>query len=496
MSKRIVMIGVDGMDKVLISKFKKELPTISKIIKRSPTIDVHSVFPPDSDTAWASIYTGLNPARHGVVHFLDPLEKSLIYQTKDTPNKYIKGKTFWDIGGKYGKRFCIILPHLGYPVWQVNGIMIGRSSVNDDVQAYPDDIGNEFDLHRLNTIKGFPGKGGLSHEEFIKRHEELLNATIEFGLKMLRKEDWDLFFIYSSVLDVVPHFFWKYFDESDPAYPGDNPYKDVIRNFYKLHDEMIKKFYSQLDQDDILILLSDHGHGRRPIKNVNINELLKRKNLLFPKKRDVFAIIIEGLKRKTLSIASKYNLENIGSKLLKVIPRLRKIYTTPPTINWENTLAYASDLSGIKSYSYAGIRINKRLIEDEETYEKIRSEIIEALLQISDPATNNKLVKWAMRREELYQGPYIGKYPDIVFELLDDYGVGNRIDAPLIEDAINHGIVPGSHKGDNAVFFMISNEDINIRTNLSLMDVAPTVLDLLGIDWRRFDFDGRSILRR
>ncbi|MBO8183257.1 MAG: alkaline phosphatase family protein [Archaeoglobus sp.] len=494
MHRRVMIIGLDGMDKDLLSKFRDELPTINKIKNLSPNVEFKSVFPPDSETAWASIYTGLNPAKHGVVHFLDPLEKSLIYQTKDSDGEYIKGKTFWDIAGKHGKKVCVLLPHIGYPVWQVNGIMVGRSSVENDVQAYPDEISNEFDLYKLNTIKGFPGKGGLSHEEFVKRHEDLLEATIDFGLKMLRKEEWDLFFIYSSILDVVPHFFWKYFDEEDPTYPGDNPYRDVIKNFYKLHDEMVRKFYSQLDQDDVLILLSDHGHGRRPIKNVNINEILRQKNLLSSRKNNVSTTVIESLKRKALSIAGKYNLENFGAKLLKFVPNLRKMYTAPPIIDWENTIAYASDLSGIKSYSYGGVRINKQLIKDQATYEEIRSKIIETLLKIPDPGTNGRLVRWAIRREELYQGPYINVYPDIVFELKDDYGVGSRVNAPLIESSPSHGIVPGSHKGNNAVFFIISQRGIDIRMrNMSLMDVAPTVLGLLGLN-NRYKFDGVNIL--
>ena len=72
---RVIIIGIDGMDKELVAKFKENLPSISKIEDISPKIDLRSVFPPDSETAWASIYTGLNPARHGVLHFLDSLEK-------------------------------------------------------------------------------------------------------------------------------------------------------------------------------------------------------------------------------------------------------------------------------------------------------------------------------------------------------------------------------------------------------------------------------------
>ena len=494
---RIIMLGIDGMDSELLDKFNEQLPTIEKIKEKSPKIDSKSVFPPDSETAWASIYTGLNPARHGVLHFLDPLEKSMIFQTKDSDSTHVRGKTFWDIAGKYGKKVCILLPHIGYPVWNVNGVMIGRSSVKDDVQVYPPDISNEFNLNDLNTIKGFPGRGGISYKEYVEKHEKLLQSTIDVSLKMLNKEKWDLFFMYSSILDVVPHFFWKYFDEDDPTYPGDNPYKNVIKDFYKSHDEMIKKISSELSEDDILIILSDHGHGRRPVKTVNINEMLRKKNLLKQKKNDASFSTMELLKREMLLIAGKYNLENFGSKLLQYIPKLRKTLASPTSIDVEGTIACASDLSGIKSYSYGGIRINRKLINDDDICEKIKNDIIDSLNNLREPTTNTKLVKWAKRREELYQGPYIDKYPEILLDLIDDYGIGTQINSPLMGNSPSHGIVPGSHKGDNAVFYIVANQEITVKKDtITLMDVAPTVLELLDIDCQRFDFDGKSILEK
>lgn len=34
-----------------------------------------------------------------------------------------------------------------------------------------------------------------------------------------------------------------------------------------------------------------------------------------------------------------------------------------------------------------------------------------------------------------------------------------------------------------------------IKSEMTLVDVTSTVLHLLGIDWRRFDFDGKCILK-
>ncbi|ADL58362.1 alkaline phosphatase family protein [Methanothermobacter marburgensis] len=189
---KVLIIGIDGMDSELISKFEEDLPTICKLKDDGIYLNPKTIFPPDSDTSWASIYTGLNPAKHGIVHFVDALEKSHKYLSEEIDNKTIRGKTFWDIAGDHGKKVCILLPHVGYPVWPVNGIMVGRSSLKDEIMTYPDGLFNEHDLSQLNTIKKFPGRKKFS-EEYINKHIELVENSMRFGLEIYKKENWDLF---------------------------------------------------------------------------------------------------------------------------------------------------------------------------------------------------------------------------------------------------------------------------------------------------------------
>jgi len=68
------------------------------------SLKLQTVFPPDSDTSWASIYTGMNPAEHGVLQFIDPLEKAHKYLSEEIDNTTIRGKAYWDVAGKYGKK--------------------------------------------------------------------------------------------------------------------------------------------------------------------------------------------------------------------------------------------------------------------------------------------------------------------------------------------------------------------------------------------------------
>lgn len=497
---RVLIIGIDSMDSILLSRFEHRLPNLKELKARSPKIALRSVYPPDSVTAWATIYTGLNPAKHGMVYFTDPLDKVVGTVGTEIDNSILRGNTFWDLAGKVGKRVCVLFPHIGYPPWPVNGVMFARTNERDvkkfPVQACPPLLAKNKELSHLNTIKTVPAQRLFG--KYIEACRRLVQAEAEFSLKMLAEEKWDLFFTYSSTLDWIQHNLWMFFDEADPTYPGPNPYQGVVEEFYALYDEFVGKFLAAADSDTTILVFSDHGHGMRPTTLVNINEILRNKGLLVPKiKRASVSdpyFVMEKLKGKVAGFINRHTgMSGIAMRLMHLIPAARRIYTSPLSIDWNKTTAYVSDLSGIKAYTYGGIIIKSENMSD-TAYEEIRSWVIDELSQIKEPDTGERLVKWICRREELYSGEYIFKYPDIIFEFKDGYGAGWEIYGSLLTPCRTHNIQPGSHKADSPVFFLANSDRKPVKEDITLMDIAPTVLDLLGIE-ENFDFDGRSILR-
>lgn len=481
---KVLFIGLDSVDSNLLTEFEEYLPNLTNLKKGCPHIDIESVFPPDSDTAWATIYTALNPAEHGVVDFVDPLDKSMKIQHTEKDNTNIKHRTFWDIAGKNGKKVCIITPHLGYPVWEVNGIMVGRGSTENQIDTYPKKLVEKHpELESLISWKGFPGDKN-SFKKFVESYKDLIINETKIGIKFINEYEWDLFFIYSSALDAIQHYFWNYYDKTDPTFEYDHDFENVIRDFYILYDEMVGKLISQVDLDTAIIVASDHGHGMRPVKLLNINEYLREKGFLTikSKKRNPGIFAIEKSKRFMLEVVGKYKLENYASKLLKLFPIGRKIYTTPMSIDWTKTLAYASDLSGIKSYSYGGILINKNNLSDFD-YEDVRSVIIEDISKIVDPKTDEKVVKWICRREDLYEGEYITKYPDIIFDMKYGYGAGWGAECPLFGTSNTHNFVPGSHRGDTPILLIFGLDEICPEEIYGLGEIYPIVLKTLGVDY-------------
>jgi len=345
----------------------------------------------------------------------------------------------------------------------------------------------------LIELDGLRGLAGRNPREFIESGKNLINKEVEFALKYINRE-WDLFFFYSSVLDPIQHNFWNCFDNSDPTYKKGNDYENIIQEFYKRYDEVIGEIISHVDSETTIMLLSDHGHMRRPINIVNINKILKNHGYLSLNLSSKSIKTGVYKKRSTImNFITKYKLGSFAIRILRIFPSVKLLFTSPDIIDWDNTIAYVSDLSGIKAYTYGGIVIRKDKLKD-RSYEEVINSIIKVLSDLKHPDTGKQLMKWVKRRNDLYEGEFIEKYPDIIFEFHEDYGAGWSFEDSLITLCDSHNIQPGSHRQDTPIL-LIANLDSKklVRRNVTLMDVAPTILDILGINWRRFDFDGKSI---
>ncbi|MCG2829232.1 alkaline phosphatase family protein [Methanothermobacter sp. K4] len=476
---KVVVIGIDGLDRELLNKFEEFLPNFRILKENSPNIRLKSVFPPDSPTAWASIYTGKNPAQHGIISFRDPFNeiKYGSYIGND-----ISGRTFWDVAGRIGKRVCVLFPHMGYPVWEVNGIMIGRTTEVDikdfDIQCWPEELVSNYDLKGLKPLTSYPVNIG----DIIEPTKKVILNEMKVALQLFNDIDWDLYFYYSSSLDNIQHLFWMYCDKDDPYYEEGNSYENVILDFYMFYDRnVIGPLMDNLDDETALIVLSDHGHAMRPVKVVNINEILRRKGFLkLADEKDIKSNLINKIKKTILSVVDEHrSVGKLASLFLRLFPRAMRYYVNTTLIDGSLSLAYLSDPSGgIKSYSYAGIRINKEVID---SYDSLREELIDLLLSIKDPK-GKKLVEWAARREDVYEGDHLEKYPEILFKLVDEWGVGWDVDEEIFSESSSHKLHSGNHRAETPVLFVYNTNLKSISEEMDLMDISPLILTILKED--------------
>ncbi len=70
--KRVVILGLDGMDPGLATKFMREgkLPNFQKLAERGVFRPLGTSYPSMSPVAWSSFTTGVDPSRHNIYDFL------------------------------------------------------------------------------------------------------------------------------------------------------------------------------------------------------------------------------------------------------------------------------------------------------------------------------------------------------------------------------------------------------------------------------------------
>jgi predicted AlkP superfamily phosphohydrolase/phosphomutase len=497
---KTLILGIDSLDPYVLSDHTAMLPNFARLMRESPTLLSRSVFPVDTIPAWASINTGLRPANHGLLYVYDIFDPKMGDLQKLSIDS-VKGRTFWDYLSREGYRCVIVFPQLMYPPWDVNGAMVGVSplerrldwvSTELTLDAYPEHVMAKHDIPRtLRSLwAGFPGIKRL--DEWITLGKAVLETEKSIAMSLSQKESWDLFFVYFNLLDVIQHRLWRFFDEQDPTYPGITRFKRTILDYYKIIDGFVGE-YIDTYPDASVIVLSDHGHHSRPARTVNVNEFLRRAGYITAKGNRSQAL--SKVRKSILDVSNRLNIEHFLIRLVVVNERLTKagksMYSSTGSIDQTKSRAFLSNFAGIKSYPQGGIEINRDLVSEDE-YEEIRSALIASLSDLRTPH-REPLMEWVKAREDVDSGRFCERiYPDILFWLADGYGVGWELYSNLYGKAHDHNVASGGHNKDAVL--LLRNIDKEVKDKVpSIVSVAPSILDLFGLDWKEKRLDGKSI---
>ncbi|HQZ15554.1 MAG TPA: alkaline phosphatase family protein [Vicinamibacteria bacterium] len=138
-AERVFVIGFDGMDPTLTSKFMAEgkLPNLQKLANSGTYRTLGTTQPSESPVAWASFATGVNPGKHNIYDFLirdfDTYMPDLAMVKKEPPEflwgsipikrpKAIStrgGTSFWVTAGLDGVRSKVLTVPVTFPPEEV-----------------------------------------------------------------------------------------------------------------------------------------------------------------------------------------------------------------------------------------------------------------------------------------------------------------------------------------------------------------------------------------
>lgn len=476
---KVVLLGFDGMDYDLTRSMIDDglLPNLRRLSERGSLTPLLSVFPADSIPSWITTYTGLDPSEHGILDHVNYLLGDQDEAQIDT--SVFHEKTFWDrIGNEAGSSVCVINPFMAYPVWPVNGVMVnGPAFVEGEIQVSdPDRVADVKIPESIGGLEDLPSRDTMA--PFLQKSIQDTLDEAEFGLRMLDKNEPDLFFQTFLTSDRVQHFLWRYCDPTDPTYPGTNEVEDGIERFFKVVDSVVGRYMERLGEDDTLLIMSDHGHGMRCTHCFNFNEYFRQKGLLADTsngKRLSKKVLIEKLKNKVLKFMNDNDLEEYISKIAKLVPNAKELKKGTHIANYSESKAYAPDFAGTNPIG--GVCINRARVDD---YDAFRSELMTELGKLT--YKDQPVFNWIKPREAIYNGQHIERYPDILYEMIPQLGTGFSMHTDLFTVNPTHKKISGGHK-KNGILFCSDRRKWTVEAEeCRITNVHETMLSLFDLE--------------
>jgi predicted AlkP superfamily phosphohydrolase/phosphomutase len=391
--------------------------------------------------AWSSMMTGVNPGKHNIFGFID--RDPATYKQFIPTSRNMKARTLWEMLSEAGKRVIVVNVPVTYPPRQVNGILVGCFlSPSLDKAVYP--------ASYVPTLKSLgyivdadPWKARESKEMALQQVNTVLDARIRTLFYLFDHEQWDYLHVHIMETDRLHHFLWQQMEEGHPTYAP------AFYDFYRRIDDTLGQLAARLDEHTTLVWMSDHGFCTIK-KEVYVNRWL---------------------------------MDNGWLKLRNIPPdRQKGLDEIDP-----GSVAYSLD-PGRVFIRVRGREKEGRVAPGAE-YEALRDEIAAAAVALRDPGSGNSIFQAAFRREELYHGPYVEQSADLILAPYDGYDPKGS----LYKEALTYkgDELVGMHTYDDAMLYVAGHTIA--QTQFSVLNVAPTVLDLMGVP-QLPGLDGESLV--
>ncbi|WP_136602042.1 alkaline phosphatase family protein [Salinigranum halophilum] len=448
---RVAFIGIDGVPFTLLSEHPDEFPNVASLIEEGSAGPIDSIVPPESSACWPALTTGVNPGETGVYGFQDREVGS--YDTYVPMGRDVQATRLWDRVSQDGRDATVLnVPVTFPPQRNVQRMVSGFLSPSVDKAAYPDELADY--LQSIDYAIDVNAKLGHKEDkgEFMDDAHRTLDTRFEAFSHYLSADDWDLFFGVFMTTDRVNHFLFKDYERLAPGASGDTEglkqeNRELFLEFYRKVDEYLGKIRSMLPDDVTLVVASDHGFTSLD-HEVNCNVWLEENGWL------------------SYATDDHDGLDDIS----------------------DDTRAY----SLIPGRFYVNLEDREpRGSVPQAEYEAVRNEL-KAELEAWEGPDGKKVAAQVVEKEEAFRGEHDAIAPDLV--VVPNHGFDLKSGFKDKESVFAQGPRNGMHSFDNATL-LVDDPDVAIE-DADLYDIAPTILDLMELDFTRTDFDGASLVRQ
>jgi len=457
--RRVLVVGLDCAPPAVLFQtgaehplgLKDQLPNLRRLIEGGLYGPLSSTIPCITVPAWASMLSSRDPGTLGIYGFRNRADYSYDRMTIAT-GAALDTPRVWDILTAADKTSIVVGVPQTYPVKPLKGHLIS-CFLTPSIQrqyTYPHELRYEIE----QVLGGRPYDVDVSDfrtedkDYLLRQIQEMTEKRFAVIQHLLRTKPWDFFMFVEIGLDRIHHGMWKFWDAAHPKHEPGNPYQDAIPAYYRYLDAELGAILERVDDDTVVLVVSDHG-AKAMKGGFALNEWLRQEGLLVLKEEPRY----EGL-----------------------VP-FEKV-----EVDWARTTAW-----GAGGY-YARLFLN---VEGREPlgkipardYQQVRDDLkarIEAIVDHQGRPMGSVVFK----PEELY--PVVRNVPPdlmVYFGNLDWRSVGALGLPELYTFENDTGPDDANHDQDGVFVLWDPRQSYGGRRveGLSIMDVAPTVLDLMRL---------------
>jgi predicted AlkP superfamily phosphohydrolase/phosphomutase len=242
----------------------------------------------------------------------------------------------------------------------------------------------------------------------------------EAMFKFWKRQPWDLMMIHFMTTDRLHHMMWDQYEDTAA------PYHQDFLNLYRRLDEIIDEVVSELDENTLLMMLSDHGFCGVKTE-VNLNVWLQQEGLL--------------------------RFQTNSPKSLEEIDGRSKAYSLIPGRVYIN-------LKG---------REPRGSVEPGAEFESVCEDLIARLLALRGP-DGEPVIERVEKREALYGEDCASLAPDLVALARYGYDLKDRVSGGELFKA---GMLKGMHTYDDA--FVYVNRPLKIPEGIKIYEASYIV---------------------